>query len=139
MTPTETVKITRLIAATCPQQHIDRYTPDAWRELMADLEFTDCWDAILALGKVQPFIAPAEIRGWIHARNTQDAPHSNACRARDCRDCVWSWCRCQCHRNALSLTRSATVAIEQRRASAADAAHWASEARRLLDARETPR
>src|SRR5581483_7751777 len=100
MTPTEAVKITRLIAATCPQQHMDRFTPDAWRELLADLEFDDCWTAVCAVGKTRPFIAPADIRSWLHARDSQAKPHSSACRGRNCRDCVWSWCSCTCHRRA---------------------------------------
>lgn len=62
MNPTESLALTRFVRAACPQQKFDEYTPDAWHELLADLQFADCRAAVTALGKRQPFISPAEIR-----------------------------------------------------------------------------
>lgn len=62
MTPTEAVKLTRLVKAICPQQAFDEYTADAWADLLDDLRLEDCTEAVKRLGQQQPFIAPAEIR-----------------------------------------------------------------------------
>jgi hypothetical protein len=61
----ETVALTRIVAATCPQQAIDDYTPDAWYELLDDLSLDDCRNAVRVIGRRQPFIAPAEIRAEV--------------------------------------------------------------------------
>lgn len=61
----ETVILTRLVAAACPQQTIDEYTPDAWHDLLGDLTFADCQAAVVAIGKRQPFIAPCDIRNEV--------------------------------------------------------------------------
>jgi hypothetical protein len=65
MTPRETVVLTRYVAACCPQQAIDEYTPDAWFDLLGDLDAADCTAAVREIGKRQPFIAPAEIRAEV--------------------------------------------------------------------------
>ena len=65
MTPSETVMLTRYVAACCPQQQIDDYTPDAWYDLLGDLDMADCRAAVREVGKRQPFIAPAEIRAEV--------------------------------------------------------------------------
>jgi hypothetical protein len=65
MTPTETVALTRYVKACCPQQAIDDYTPDAWYDLLGDLELADCRAAVKEVCKRQPFIAPAEIRAEV--------------------------------------------------------------------------
>ena len=65
MTHEETVVLTRLVAAACPQQAMDKYTPDAWHDLLGDLSFADCRAAISVLGKRQPFMAPSEIRAEV--------------------------------------------------------------------------
>jgi len=57
----EAVVLCRLLAAACPQQAIDDYTPDSWHDLLGDLSFADCHEAMVTIGKRQPFIAPAEI------------------------------------------------------------------------------
>lgn len=62
MTPSETVALTRYVAACCPQQQIDDFTPDAWYDLLSDLEMADCLTAVQEVCKRQAFIAPAEIR-----------------------------------------------------------------------------
>ena len=65
MTPSETVMLTRYVAACCPQQAIDDYTPDAWHDLLGDLPLADCRLAAAAVARRQPFVAPAEIRAEI--------------------------------------------------------------------------
>lgn len=65
MTPTEAVKLCRSVAAACPQQAIDDFTPDTWHDLLGDLAFDDCYAAAIAVGKRQPFVAPAEIRAEV--------------------------------------------------------------------------
>ena len=57
----QTVVLTRLVKAACPQQAMDRYTPDAWHDLLADYDFDDCRAAMKIIGQRQPFMAPAEI------------------------------------------------------------------------------
>lgn len=65
MTPHETLLLTRYVKACCPQQHIDEYTPDAWHDLLADLDSADCREAVAAIVKRQPFIAVADIRAEV--------------------------------------------------------------------------
>jgi hypothetical protein len=65
MTPRETVLLTRYVKACCPQQAIDEYTPDAWFDLLGDLNLIDCRRAVAEVGKRQPFVAPAEIRAEV--------------------------------------------------------------------------
>ena len=65
MTPSEAVALTRYVKACCPQQQIDGYTPDAWYDLLDDLELADCLAAVKVVCKRQPFIAPAEIRAEV--------------------------------------------------------------------------
>lgn len=65
MTNAEAVVLCRFAKACCPQQAFDAYTPDAWFELLSDLTFRDCKDAVVRIVKRQPFVAPAEIRGEI--------------------------------------------------------------------------
>lgn len=65
MTPTETVMLTRYVAACCPQQAIDDYTPDAWYDLLGDLDAADCRQAAATVARRQPFVSPAEIRAEV--------------------------------------------------------------------------
>ena len=65
MTPHETLLLTRYVKACCPQQHIDEYTPDAWHDLLEDLDSADCRAAVAAIVKRQPFIAVADIRAEV--------------------------------------------------------------------------
>lgn len=121
--------------ACCPQQAIDAYTPDAWHDLLGDLDVMDCRRAVAAIVKRQPFVAPAEIRAELLAGQTTTGPHSAACRSSDCRDCRWSWCEHGCHQRArLALVRD-EPAIGQRSPEPVDAGRWADEARRLLAAK----
>jgi ribosomal protein L13E len=65
MTPREAVLLTRYVKACCPQQAMDKYTPDAWHDLLGDLDAAECKAAAAEVGKRQPFIAPAEIRAEV--------------------------------------------------------------------------
>lgn len=62
MTNAEAVMLCRYAKAACPQQQFDEFTPDAWSDLLGDLRFEDCRDALRAVVQRQPFVAPAEIR-----------------------------------------------------------------------------
>lgn len=57
----EAVALARYVRALCPHQKMDEYTADAWGDVLADFDFETCKQAAAALGRVQPFIAPAEI------------------------------------------------------------------------------
>jgi hypothetical protein len=61
MTPEETVLLTRYVKACCPQQAIDRYTPDAWYDLLREFGAGECRAAAAAVAMRQPFVAPSEI------------------------------------------------------------------------------
>ena len=102
MTPTETVLLTEYVRACCPQQAIGEYTPDAWHDLLGDLDLADCRAAAAAVARRQPFVAPSEIRAEVGRAQAGGLPHSQACRAGDHGDCRWSWCRCICHPVALA-------------------------------------
>lgn len=65
MTPKETLLLARYVKACCPQQAMDTYTPEAWHDLLGDLELGDCKAAVQAVAKRQPFVAPAEIRAEV--------------------------------------------------------------------------
>ena len=113
MTPTETVMLTRYVAACCPQQAMDEYTPDAWHDLLGDLDLATAKAAVAAVARRQPFVAPAEIRAEIAAMRADDSgPQSNACRSRNCRDCVWSWCVHACHQRGTIAAPVGHLAIE---------------------------
>jgi hypothetical protein len=62
MTNAEAVLLCRYAKAACPQQQFDAYTPDAWSDLLGDLRFEDCKEAVKNIVQRQPFVAPAEIR-----------------------------------------------------------------------------
>ncbi len=65
MNATEATQLTRLDAAICPAQAFDEYTPDVWRELLADLRFEDARLAVVHLGATLRFISPADIRAEV--------------------------------------------------------------------------
>jgi len=70
MKPTEAVMLTEYVQACCPQQVIGEYTPDAWFDLLGDLDVADCLAAVREVCKRQPFIAPAEIRAEVKRLRT---------------------------------------------------------------------
>jgi hypothetical protein len=59
--PEQTIALARIVKAVCPAQAWDEATPDVWVVLLADVSFTDGQAAVLALGRAQRFIAPADI------------------------------------------------------------------------------
>lgn len=65
MTPGEVVILARYVKACCPQQVIDEFTPDAWHDLLGDLRLEDCRAAVTDVARMQPFVAPSEIRGRV--------------------------------------------------------------------------
>jgi hypothetical protein len=44
---------------------MDEYTPDAWCDLLGDLDLADCRTAVRNVAGRQPFVAPAEIRAEV--------------------------------------------------------------------------
>lgn len=81
MNPAEALALTRLVAAMCPAQKFDEYTPDAWGVLLEDVRFEDARHAVTNLGRKQVFIAPSEILTEVRrirddrlARNPEPAP-----------------------------------------------------------------
>lgn len=92
--------LTRYVKACCPQQAIDEYTADAWHDLLEDVTFDEAKQAVIAVARRQPFVAPAEIISEVRFTRSVHGPHSQACRSKDCRECVWSWCACVCHNHA---------------------------------------
>lgn len=65
MTPREAVLLVRYVKACCPQQQIDEYTPDAWHDLLGDLNLDDCREAARLVAQRQPFVSPSEIRAEV--------------------------------------------------------------------------
>lgn len=63
----EAVALARYVKACCPQQAIDEYTPDAWHDLLGDLDLDACRHAAARVARRQPFVAPAEIRAEVKA------------------------------------------------------------------------
>lgn len=61
MTPKQAIALLRLVHAVCPAQAIDKYTPDVWGELLADIALEDAQTAVRALGTRQPWISPADV------------------------------------------------------------------------------
>lgn len=115
MKPTDAVKLTRTVKALCPHQAIDTYTPDAWHVVLGHLDLADCLEAVAAINGRQPFIAPSDIIAEIAAQRGRELPHSQACRAGDCKLCLFgagegSWCMHTCHPRAVAaLTKPGAV------------------------------
>lgn len=67
----EAVALARYVKACCPQQAIDEYTPDAWHDLLGDLDLDACRRAAARVARRQPFVAPAEIRVELQAERRE--------------------------------------------------------------------
>lgn len=65
MTPSETVMLTRYVAAVCPHQRIDEYTPDAWYDVLGDLNLDDCRAAVAVIKRRSVFVDPSEIHAEV--------------------------------------------------------------------------
>lgn len=61
MNPTETVRLTRIVASIAPAQKIDEYTADAWQPVLRDVPMVDALEAVRRLAQRQPFIATSDI------------------------------------------------------------------------------
>jgi hypothetical protein len=57
----EAVRLCRLVAACCPAQKLDEFTPQAWGDLLADIRYADAELAVKEVAKRQPFVSPSEI------------------------------------------------------------------------------
>lgn len=51
----------KYIAACCPQQAIDEFTPDVWHDLLGAYSLGECHAAAKIVVSRQPFCAPSEI------------------------------------------------------------------------------
>ncbi|MFD7409558.1 hypothetical protein ACFV7R_44710 [Streptomyces sp. NPDC059866] len=67
MTPTETARLVALVTAMCPSTHPEETTAQAWHLLLADLDATDAWTAVIRLGRQRHHIAAADIRAEVRA------------------------------------------------------------------------
>ncbi|MBS2548819.1 hypothetical protein KGQ19_18290 [Catenulispora sp. NL8] len=61
MTPSETVKLLRMVAAACPAMRIEEHTPEAWHMILGDQTFADCVQALRLVAREQTWIAPADL------------------------------------------------------------------------------
>ena len=61
MNAQEAATLCRYVAACCPQQKIDEFTPAVWADLLVDVRLADAKEAVRTVLGKQPFIAPAEI------------------------------------------------------------------------------
>lgn len=61
MNKQEAATVCRVVRTLCPAQKFDEQTPDMWGIVLVDTRFEDAKLAVANLGKVQAFIAPAEI------------------------------------------------------------------------------
>jgi hypothetical protein len=124
MTRDEMTDLVEFVTYACPQQKIGKMTTVAWFEIIGHLEFKDAFEAVKAVGRRQPFIAPSEIIGEIAAKLSAEQPHSNACRDQDHNSCRMSWCMCVCHPRAVkALTDPGAVIPEVRALPAAEPHH----------------
>ncbi|KIQ67023.1 hypothetical protein TR51_06435 [Kitasatospora griseola] len=67
MNDAEAVMLARYVRALCPQQKFDEYTADTYGDVFADYDLEECKQAAAAIGRRQPFIAPAEIIDEVRA------------------------------------------------------------------------
>ena len=51
MNATEALQLTRYVQACCPAQKIDEYTPDVWRDVLADVTYDDARAAVVAIAR----------------------------------------------------------------------------------------
>lgn len=61
MNLSETTALLALVSQIMPAQKIDEFTPDAWTLVLEDVTFDDARQAVVAVAKRAPFVAPAEI------------------------------------------------------------------------------
>ena len=95
MTPEETGMLLAICAAY-DRRTVGEADVIAWYRAIGDLPYAACENAVVAhYAASRAWIMPADIRA--KAAAASGAPHSSACRAGNCRECVWSWCACVHH------------------------------------------
>jgi hypothetical protein len=63
MTPTETVKLVKVIRSLWPSMRLDEHTPDAWHVVLDDITLDDALSAVRYLARARTgYIQPADIR-----------------------------------------------------------------------------
>lgn len=68
MTPREAAAILGIVTQACPAQKVNKYTPDVWAELLADVDYHAALAAVYEVAKRQDFISPAAIRAEVKAQ-----------------------------------------------------------------------
>lgn len=53
--------LVRSVKALCPAQKFDEFTPDAWLDVVGDLDYDEAYEAMRSLARKQPFIGPSDI------------------------------------------------------------------------------
>lgn len=61
MTDEEVIALSKYVAALCPAQRFNEFTPDAWIDVLAPYAAVDARAAVVAVARRQPFVSPAEI------------------------------------------------------------------------------
>lgn len=61
MTPEETQRLCRLIAALCPSQRFDDATPAVWQHVLSGMAFSDATAAVRGLARSFRYIAPLDL------------------------------------------------------------------------------
>lgn len=90
MNAQEAAVLCRYVAACCPQQKIDEYTPGAWADLLIDVRLIDAKEAVRTVLGRQPFIAPAEIIAEVkRTRGRRIAQHPPLIPPPDVDERVW--------------------------------------------------
>lgn len=62
MNSEEAMMLCRYAKACCPSQKFDEFTPDAWFDLLGDIDAREAKAAITAIAKRSPWVGPSEIR-----------------------------------------------------------------------------
>lgn len=102
MNKQETGLLLAYVIGACPQQQVNKLTPDAWHDILGHLEHEECRNAARAVAARQPWVAPSEIIREIADARCAQMPQSNACRDGDCGNCRTSWCAHTCHPGAVA-------------------------------------
>lgn len=61
MTPTECVRLCKIVRAVAPAQKFEPETPDAWFPILAPFPLDEMLAAVAVVGQERPFIAPADL------------------------------------------------------------------------------
>lgn len=57
----ESARLCRVIAGLAPAQAFDETTPALWQGVLADVRLVDAMEAVKAIARRQPFVAPADV------------------------------------------------------------------------------